>query len=53
VSVAADDGGAEVEGLGGDQAQFLSKLVNTVGFCADEAVFASHKAEQSCQFEVA
>jgi hypothetical protein len=52
VGVAADDGGAEVEGLGGDQAQLLGELVDAVRLGADQAVLAGDQAEEGCQLEV-
>jgi hypothetical protein len=53
VGVAADDGRAETECLGGGQTQLLGELVDAVGLGADQAVLARDEAEEGCQFEVA
>jgi hypothetical protein len=53
VGVAADDGRAETECLGGDQTQLLGELVDAIGLGTDQAVLARDEAEEGCQFEVA
>lgn len=53
MGVAANDGGVKVEGLGGDEPQFLGELVNAVGLGADQAMFASNETEKGGQLEIA
>jgi hypothetical protein len=53
VGVAINDGGAEVEGFGGDQAQLVGELIDAVGFGADQAMLARNKTEKGCQFQIA